>query len=121
MSKPIYIFSDAHVTGLGAMLGQGDDNGSIKPVAFASRTTNKAERNYLQKDLEAMGLDFGLRRFRKYLVGAPDTMKLITDHKPLLPVFNGIQYIAELGRFQQKNITSEQCCRLSAAAKFREP
>ena len=89
MSKPIYVFTDAHITGLGAMLGQGDDVKSAKPVAFASRTTNKAETNYPQIDLESMGLDFGLRRFRKYLVGAPDTIKLVTDHKPLLPVFNG--------------------------------
>lgn len=89
MSKPIYVFSDAHISGLGAMLGQGDDLNSIKPVAFASRTTSKAESRYPQIDLEAMGLDFGLRRFRNYLVGAPNTVKLITDHKPLLPVFNG--------------------------------
>ena len=83
-----YIFTDAHITGLGAMLAQGDDVSSAKPVAFASRTTNKAEANYPQIDLEAMGLDFGLRRFRNYLVGAP-SVKLVTDHKPLLPIFNG--------------------------------
>lgn len=88
MAKPIYIFTDAHITGLGAMLAQGDDVSSAKPVAFASRTTNKAEANYPQIDLEAMGLDFGLRRFRNYLVGAP-SVKLVTDHKPLLPIFNG--------------------------------
>jgi hypothetical protein len=88
MAKPIYIFTDAHITGLGAMLAQGDDAKSAKPVAFASRTTNKAESNYPQIDLEAMGLDFGLRRFRNYLVGA-HSVKLVTDHKPLLPIFNG--------------------------------
>ena len=40
-------------------------------------------------DLEAMGLDFGLCRFRKYLVGAPDPISVVTDHKPLCPIFNG--------------------------------
>ena len=88
-SKRIFIFTDAHKTGLGAMLSQGDDIESAKPVAFASRTTNKAEANYPQLDLEAMGLDFALRRFRKYLVGAPDIVTLVTDHKPLLSIFNG--------------------------------
>ena len=89
MSKPIYIFTDAHISGLGAMLGQGDSIATAKPVAFASRTTSSAEQNYPQLDLEAMGLDFGLRRFRKYLVGAPDPISVVTDHKPLCPIFNG--------------------------------
>ena len=88
-SKPIFVFTDAHITGLGAMLSQGDDINSAKPVAFASRTTNKAEANYPQIDLEAMGLDFALRRFRNYLVGAPEIVSLVTDHKPLIPIFNG--------------------------------
>ena len=62
---------------------------TAKPVAFASRTTSKAEANYPQIDLEAMGLDFGMRRFRKYIVGAPENIKLVTDHKPLCSIFNG--------------------------------
>ena len=89
MSKPVYIFTDAHISGLGAMLAQGDSITTAKPVAFASRTTSSAEQNYPQMDLEAMGLDFGLRRFRKYLVGAPDPISVVTDHKPLCPIFNG--------------------------------
>ena len=89
LAKPIFIFTDAHVSGLGAMLAQGEDISSAKPVAFASRTTNKAESNYPQLDLEAMGLDFGLRMFRKYVVGAPGIVNVVTDHKPLCGIFNG--------------------------------
>ena len=89
MTKPIYIFTDAHVSGLGAMLGQGESIANVKPIAFASRATNPAERNYPQLDLEAMGLDFGLRRFRKYVVGTQEPVNLITDHKPLCSIFNG--------------------------------
>ena len=89
LAKPIFIFTDAHVSGLGAMLAQGEDISSAKPVAFASCTTNKAESNYPQLDLEAMGLDFGLRRFRKYVVGAPGMVNVVTDHKPLCSIFNG--------------------------------
>lgn len=88
MSKPTFVFTDAHITGLGAMLAQGEDIHTAKPVAFASRTTSPAESRYPQLDLEAMGLDFGLRRFRNYLVGSPGTIKVITDHKPLCPIFN---------------------------------
>ena len=89
LNKPIFIFTDAHVTGIGAMLAQGETAMTAKPVAFASRTTSKAEANYPQIDLEAMGLDFGMRRFRKYIVGAPENIKLVTDHKPLCSIFNG--------------------------------
>ena len=43
MTKPTFIFVDTHITGLGAMLAQGDDITSAKTVAFASRTTSQAE------------------------------------------------------------------------------
>ena len=36
-----------------------------------------------------MAVDFALRRFCNYLVGAPDVINVITDHKPLCSVFNG--------------------------------
>ena len=53
-----------------------------------SRTTNKPETNYPQLDLEAMAIDFGLRRFRKYILGAPEPITVITDHDPLCSIFN---------------------------------
>ena len=36
-----------------------------------------------------MALDYGLRRFRNYIAGAPHEVVLVTDHKPLESVFNG--------------------------------
>ena len=36
-----------------------------------------------------MAVDLALRRSRNYLVGAPDFINVITDHKPLCSVFNG--------------------------------
>ena len=89
MKKPTYIMADAHVSGLGVALAQGDSVESARPVAFASRATSQAEKNYPQLDLEAMALDYGLRRFRNYIVGSPHTIVLVTDHKPLESVFNG--------------------------------
>ena len=88
-TQPIFISTDAHKSGLAATLLQGETRESAKPVAFASRTTTPAESRYPQMDLEAMGVDFGLRRFRNYIFGAPDTVTIVTDHKPLLSVFNG--------------------------------
>ena len=88
MKKPIFIFTDAHISGLGAILAQGSTISDAKPVALASRTTNSAENKYPQLDLEAMAIDFALRRFRIYLAGAPH-ITIVTDHKPLCAIFNG--------------------------------
>ena len=89
MDKPTFVITDAHITGLGAILAQDNNLKSAKPVAFASRSTKPPETRYPQLDLEAMGLDFGLHRFRNYLVGTPATITCITDHKPLVLVFSG--------------------------------
>ena len=89
ISKPTFIFIDAHQSGLSAILALGSDKDNAKPVALASRCTSKAEKNYAQLDLEAMAADFALRRFRLYLVGAPNNTIIVTDHHPLLSVFNG--------------------------------
>ena len=90
LNEQTYIFVDGHKSGLGAILAQGPSIESCKPVDIKSRCTNKAEsKGYAQLDLEAMAVDFALRRFRQYLVGSPHPCIIVTDHKPLLGVFNG--------------------------------
>ncbi len=85
-SKNTFIRVDAHRSGLSAILMQGDSVEDAKPVACASRATTQVEHKYPQLDLEALAVDFGLRRFRYYCVGGP-TVTIVTDHKPLLGVF----------------------------------
>ena len=87
--KRSFVITDAHKSGLGAILVQGDDLTSAKAVAVASRRTTTAEQHYPQIDLEGTAVDYGLSRFRNYLVGAPDVIVVITDHKPLVSIFNG--------------------------------
>ena len=89
MSLPTYIFTDAHITGLDAILYQGGNFENLKPVAIASCCTNKAEKNYAQIDLEAMQIDFTLHRFHLYLAGSPNDTVVITDHSLLMNIFNG--------------------------------
>ena len=88
MSKQTFIFTDAHITGLDAMLAQGDTPKSARPIAIASRATSKAEQRYPQIDLEALGIDFALRRFRNYILGSPTEIQVIIDHKLLCSIFN---------------------------------
>ena len=63
MDAQTFLFTDAHKTGLGAMLAQEDSIENAKPMAIASRTTNTSEQKYPQIDLEALAIDFALRRF----------------------------------------------------------
>ena len=84
--KPTFIFVDAHRTGISAILAQGDSVESATPVAYASRATTAVEARYPQLDIEALSIDYGLRRFRFYLVGGPSTV-VVTDHKPLEAIF----------------------------------
>ena len=86
-SQKTFIFVDAHRTDLSAILTQGKDIENTKPVAFASRATKDVERRYPQLDREALAIDFALRRYRNYLVGAPEPQIIITDHKPLVSIF----------------------------------
>jgi len=81
-TKPYIIHTDASGEGLGAILHQiQDDDGKEHPIAYASRTTTPAEKNYGASELEALGVVWALDHFRSYVHGVPVTV--ITDHSPL--------------------------------------
>ena len=71
--------------GLGAILTQRQQDGTCRPIAYASRTLSTAERNYSQLEKEALAVRWGCKKFNFYLAGA--TFDVITDHRPLLGIF----------------------------------
>ena len=88
---PVSLACNASSYGLGAVIQHTMPDGSERPVAFASRTMNHAEKNYSQLEKEALGILFGLKRFHSYLFGRQFT--LYTDHKPLQSLFNENKYV----------------------------
>ena len=58
------------------------NDGKERPVAFASRTLSKAERNYTTYKLEFLALKWSVTdRFDEYLYGS--TFEVYTDYNPL--------------------------------------
>ena len=68
--------------GLGAVISHEMPDGTHRPVAYASRTLSKSERNYAQIEKEALALVFGVKKFHDFLYTHP--FVLVTDHKVTL-------------------------------------
>ena len=71
------LYTDASDSGLGAVLQQNN-----QVVAYASRTLNRAEKQYSVIEKECLALVYAVKQFRHYLLGKHFT--IFTDHNPLV-------------------------------------
>ena len=58
-----------------------------RPISFASRYLNAAEREYSTNELEMLAVVCGWEYFRNYIFGRKFTV--VTDHKALVTLING--------------------------------
>lgn len=67
-SLPFILQTDSSDYGVGAVLCQ-IVNGEERVIAYASKSLNKAQRNYMTSDKECYAIIWGTRHFRTYLIG----------------------------------------------------
>lgn len=66
-SKPFTLTTDASGTALGFVLGQFDENGRERVIAFGGRSLNKFDRNYSISERECLAIIEGIKTYHVYL------------------------------------------------------
>lgn len=62
------------------------NDGSDRPIAFASHMLTKAEQNYSQTKKERLAIVYTVKKFHQCVFGKKFT--ILTDHKPLLGILS---------------------------------
>ena len=86
--KETIVSADASSYGLGAVIRQRQEDGTLKVVAYAiaSRSMTKTECHYAQIEKEALSTTWALEHWSDLLIGLKFHVE--TDHKPLVPLFS---------------------------------
>ena len=89
--------TDASGAGLGAILAQTQQDQTVRPIAYVSRTLQSHEKRYSTTELEALGVVWAVKHFRHYLYG--HCCHVFTDHEPLKSLLNTPHPSGKLARW----------------------
>ena len=70
--------TDASIQGIGAVLGQSQDDKTLHPIAYASRALSAAEKHYSITELEILAVVWAITHFHHHLYG--NVVTVYTDH-----------------------------------------
>ncbi|OLY78426.1 Retrovirus-related Pol polyprotein from transposon 17.6 [Smittium mucronatum] len=76
------MYTDASNIGIGASLHQTQTDGTVRPIAYASRKLIAAEIDYCTSDKEALAVVYGFDKFHHYVHFS--CTELHTDHRALI-------------------------------------
>jgi hypothetical protein len=98
--KEFILITDGSKIGLGAVLAQMNEENKEVVIAYASRSTVGAEKNYPPTELECLAVFWGIKHFQKYLVGRK--FVVITDHAALKGLTDGKEQTGRRARWVMK-------------------
>ena len=81
---PFVLQTDASILGLAAVLSQQQSENRLHPVAFASPSLSKVERNYSVTETETFSVVWAVSHFHTYLYGHKVTV--YADHSAVRAV-----------------------------------
>ena len=128
-SKSFILETDASLKGLGAVLSQKSEDGTIRVIAYASRSLRPGEksmRDYSSAKIELLALKWAVcEKFKDYLLGSKFTV--YTDNNPLVYVKTSklgaaqIRWLSELALYDFNIIYRTGKSNLVADALSRRP
>lgn len=110
---------------VGAVLSQGPIGRDL-PIAYTSRTLNKAEQNYSTTEKECLAFVYATNYFRPYLYGREFTF--VSDHRPLVwlhsvkdPSSRLVRWHLRIAKYQYQVVYKSGKTNLNADALSRNP
>jgi hypothetical protein len=91
------LHTDASMHGVGGILLQYQEDGTLRPICYYSRQTTAAEQRYHSYELKTLAVVESMRRFRIYLLGTSFTV--VTDCNAVRSTMTKRDLIPRIGRW----------------------
>lgn len=98
--KPFILDTDASSLAIGSVLSQEQLDGSIKPVAYGSKSLNKAQQNYSVTRKELLAIVEAVDEFKYFLLGRHFVIR--TDHAALKWLMSSRALSGQLLRWNER-------------------